>query len=839
MLKDIVLAGLLHDVGKFAERAWTEEFGQITDDELGRFNYPHAAATERFLTKYVNVEGRQPPWFNYAAMHHKPSDNEPFQWMLAEADRLSSGMERATYAAEEREVGAQTYKTPLKPVTEFIALQDETPIDGEFYLPLKALSVEREQIFPRRRDGDLNLQEDYAGLFDQFVKEFEKLLKYHIRNKIDTLYFLLQKYWWAVPSTVRKQDFPDISLFEHAKTTAALASCLYLYHNQQGGDGDVQAIRNRKVEKFLLFAGDIGGIQNFIYQISSKGAYSLLKGRSFYIQILSDIAAMTIVEAVGLTRVNIIYSSGGKFYILLPNTEQTKQKLKDLIEQINADLFEKFDGELFLRTGWAALSGNDLMLENDRLSAKWNEVNAHLQKQAQQPFASLLRNTEKFREIFGPGDWDMETCQACHKEVKKQAIVENKKGVALCPVCAHLEKLGNRLKNAKYLVLTKQVKAPDQRDIFLGTSIFLHDELKEDWLKRVQQGDLLLQLNNTSFDDLLQSKTFTSLWAREMKGASEVGHFQVGFQYYGGTRRLDATFDEIADRTSCDFRKLGILRMDVDNLGKIFSRGLRHYRVKPRDGSSEAKNFYSLARMTTLSAQLNLFFSGYLNQLISDTEETKAAIVYAGGDDLFIVGAWDEVMEKAVQIRKEFEDFTCHNPSFTMSGGLAITDGKFPIYKSAEYAGQAEEQAKKFGNGQVSKNAFTAFGACLSWPEWMEVNRWKSEMLKQLWSAEKQNWDRALINHLWRIVDEYQRRYVELQRQIYNEKQIRKLVRHERWLWRMVYDLTRFKQRNKNLTELVDHLMAELAGDQREQAGRRPFIELLPALTQWVDYLTR
>lgn len=217
MLKDIVLAALLHDVGKFAERGQPEEFAALPDAEVADYGYPHAAATERFLTEYVHYDGRQPPWFNYATMHHKPSDNSPMEWMIAEADHLSSGMERASYAAEERDSGQQKFKTPLKPVTEFIALQETEPIDGQYYFPLKTLQPDELNVFPRKMPADLDLTQDYRTLFKQFTIEFEKLVKYGIEAKIDTLYFLLQKFWWAVPSTTRKHDFPDISLLNTVK----------------------------------------------------------------------------------------------------------------------------------------------------------------------------------------------------------------------------------------------------------------------------------------------------------------------------------------------------------------------------------------------------------------------------------------------------------------------------------------------------------------------------------------------------------------------------------------------------------------------------------------------
>ncbi|MHB2153076.1 type III-A CRISPR-associated protein Cas10/Csm1 [Calditrichota bacterium GD2] len=837
MVKDIVLAGLLHDVGKFAERGSPEEFS-FSEAEAARFQWAHAAATDKFLRTRIQWDGsRQPPWFNYAAMHHNPSNNSPMEWIIAEADRLSSGMERASYAAEEREGGKQIFKTPLKPVTEFVALKEGyEAIEGQYYLPLRTLQPDELNAFPRKTPENLDLRDDYRALFRQFDAEFEKLLRHDIDQKIDTLYFLLQKFWWAAPSTTRKRDFPDISLFEHAKTTAALASCLYVFHKTDNTLNDVEKIKNRAQKKFLLFSGDLGGIQNFIYQISSKGAYSLLKGRSFYIQILSDLAAEHFTEALGLTRVNIIYSSGGKFYLLLPNTPQTIETITRVSQTVNQDLFDKFNGAIHLRNAFIDMSGEDLMLKNGRLWQKWEAVSRGLQRQAQQPFVALLQNSEEYEKYFGPGKGDLKTCDACHGEAEESEL-KTINTAQLCPVCFELMQMGKRLKKARYLVLTRETRAESKFDLFMGKRIYLREALTIDWLQKLKSGDQIFQFNNACYDALFENEWFKNRLPKERLGAADLARFQLGFKHYGGTRRLDATFDEIAARGKTGFEKLGVLRMDVDNLGLIFSRGLRHYRVKRANGDGNG-HFYSLARLTTLSGQLSLFFSGYLNQLIADEEEARCAIVYAGGDDLFIVGAWDVVAEKALEIRKKFAAFTCHNPAFTMSGGLTITGGKFPIYKSAEYAGQAEEAAKKFSANGQNKNAFTAFGSPLSWNEWFKLKDLKEQILKNIQKADGR-YDRALINHLWRIVEEYQKRYLELQRQSFNAAQIKKLARHERWMWRMVYDLTRFKERNRPLGPLIDELMELLAGDAREKSGDRPFIELLPTLTQWVDYLTR
>ncbi len=839
MIKDIVLAGLLHDVGKFAERGDPENYENLSDQATFRYN--HAAATFKFLDRYVKYQGRQPLWFNYASMHHNPSDNEPIEWIIAEADRLSSGMDRQEYSAEERQVGQQKFTTPLKPVTEFIALEPNAEkITGEYYIPLKIFSAEEKDIFPRYYSDDLNLKDAYGRLFSNFTQEFEKLVGNTTEKKLDTLYFLLQKYWWAVPSSVRKSDFPDISLFEHAKTTAALASALFLYHQEMQTLSSPEKIKNRQPEKFLLFVGDVGGIQQFIYRISSKGAYSQLKGRSFYIQIINDLIADYLVRQVGLERPNIIYSNGGKFYLLLPNTKQTLNKVEEAIQNVNRKFFTEFYGQIFLRTAHVILSGKDLHLSTGKLAEKWQEVNERLVEKSNRPFDFMIEKTDEFYdEIFAPqGKVETRLCASCYREMDVE--VNDDTEVPLCSVCRRMKNLGERLKSAQFMVITSnQWKGADNVGIFLDKKILLYKTLEELPVSKLQEGDTIYLFNSSDWSPFTETEWFKNYLAKEMLGVQSQAVIQFGFKFYGGTLKFDATFDQIADRAEGNFKKLGIMRMDVDNLGLLFRNGLKYYKVKPSaefaDKFSKPKNFYSISRMTTLSAQLNVFFSGYLNHLVNPQEQDKkAAIVYSGGDDLFIVGSWDAALETAINIRKKFKTFTCANPAFTLSGGIAITGGKFPIYKSAEYAGDFEEIAKNHEEGQRSKDSFTLFGLPLFWDELFAIHEHKNELFALIEQAPS---NRSFLQHLRRIGNEYLNLRADYKKKNYKENEIRRLVLHERWLWRMVYDLARFRQKNKSLNDIALKYQALLSDIHLN--GHKPSIEVLRVLVQWVDYLTR
>ena len=154
--------------------------------------------------------------------------------------------------------------------------------------------------------------------------------------------------------------------------------------------------------------------------------------------------------------------------------------------------------------------------------------------------------------------------------------------------------------------------------------------------------------------------------------------------------------------------KIGVLRMDVDNLGRIFREGL-------------APELRTISRITNLSRFLNYFFKGYLNLLgefkednvrgicnsawdggrLRARENRDFTIVYAGGDDLLIVGSWDDVFELAFDIDALFRRYVGGNDNITISGGFCIFDAKFPFYKMAEISGDKEGKAKEEGRNRI------------------------------------------------------------------------------------------------------------------------------------------
>ena len=77
--------------------------------------------------------------------------------------------------------------------------------------------------------------------------------------------------------------------------------------------------------------------------------------------------------------------------------------------------------------------------------------------------------------------------------------------------------------------------------------------------------------------------------------------------------------------------RLGYLRMDVDDLGT----GIQTH-------------IHSWARYVAVSRSLDLFFKGHLESLRSLPQfRAHIVVVYAGGDDIFAVGRWQELADFA------------------------------------------------------------------------------------------------------------------------------------------------------------------------------------------------
>jgi len=869
-LNHIVLSALLHDIGKILERGniysearKDEHYLSFCRQDKGYPTYLHSAHTAAFCDWLENKfeclkNSPVKNWKIWCAAHHRNDETGFEASVIRLSDRLSSS-EREEGEYYRREIHR---KTLLEPLMERVFLEENTDnLATHHRYPLARLDSNKENLFPRTA-GELGLAQSqhpeseitdpekwdhmiaretltdaYETLGNGLLEEIESLARncpdMSLDNLIVTLMTLLEKYAANVPSATNVRH-PDISLFDHLRTTAAIAQSLYLY--QLGNDNSKVGMEDDLEAKWLLVCGDFSGIQKFIFNLTNKGAAKGLRGRSFYVQFFCRISADYILRHVGLTRAALLYNSGGKFYLLAPAT--LRLKLLEARAHINRWLLKAFEANVFLGIGMTPV--NAKMFKQGEMASAWEAVAYALERDR------LTRFKEDFnRSFFNPetGFNPTESCKVCGS----RQLTDN---ADRCDICDGLQNIGIWLKDTQ-AILTVWGDTDEKerigmilnsREILsfpeLGVHVFLlsSDQLHSLYLLKHFDGEcvLLNQLGDQSLDELtLPDCAVSTMYLGKWESLRNIRDDESEWD-----------FEDYANH-STGIKRLGILRMDVDNLGMVFIKGLQFPEREKRgwgkvildNGQPRLKQMASISRMATLSRQLNHFFSGYVPALLDRDRFDRCQIIYAGGDDLFVIGSWDQLPGLAEIIRDEFREFCCNNPDFSISGGITLHGGKFPIYKGAQLAGNAEKQAKgirnKWDKKTSKKDGFCFLGIPIAWED-MEL----CKIIRNMLEAEIHGGDGGWLSYLSQMAASNQilAEYISLR----NHMELTdgwKEIADTSWRWRTAYQLRRrFGKNDAVIKEWSEILFAD---KHHGEEATLPVYNWLMLPLRWTDYLHR
>jgi CRISPR-associated protein Csm1 len=224
--------------------------------------------------------------------------------------------------------------------------------------------------------------------------------------------------------------------------------------------------------------------------------------------------------------------------------------------------------------------------------------------------------------------------------------------------------------------------------------------------------------------------------------------------------------------------------MDVDDLGRLFQYGF---------GQGEGSRA-SLARISTLSFQLSLFFEGWVKRLC-ERHANLIYAVYAGGDDVFLIGPWDRMPGLAREIAADFQRYTGGNPDAHISGGLAFIHGKYPVYQAAEDAKESLDKAKEV----TGKDAFSFLGQAWKWQDFDQVVVKFDRLVKLVGDSKNGGLGgpQAILQTLRQLAqDEADKAKRSKGRPVWGP-----------WMWHGAYQLTRMAERARNL-DLKKELVA-------------------------------
>lgn len=753
-LIDLIIGSLLHDIGKVIYRTKNQK---INHSELGY--------------EYLEKLTKEKPILDCVKYHHgkflKNADieNDSIAYITYIADNIAANLDRKKdleYDSEDE--------------SDFIIF-DKYMLQDSIFNRIKIVKNNENQMsnysdeilkskynltyFINDKTNDINFpQNDKTKAYSNEYSQIWDNLKDKINNipfeqkYINSILNTLEAYLSYIPSSTNVKEIPDISLYDHLKVTASVASCIYYYLKFNNIDNYREKLFKKSDEfyekqAFLLLACDTSGIQNFIKIVGNKKVLKSLRSRSFYLEIMMENIIDEILDSLKLSRANVMYSGGGHAYLLIPNVKEAIDIINDKEKEINDWLLKKYNIDLYMAMAYVPLSSNDLK-SGDTYNKSFEKLGKILSKKKNSRYTvDALIKLNSYKEL---NDRECKICKRSDDTVKSDGENSN-----ICESCQTFQNISSNLINKNYEAfgIYNYKKYDNMVEIY-----------KDRYMKCLTKKELRDELIKND-SDLIRSYYKNNMYI----GKSLSSNIWMG-DFVG----RDNEFSDIASSAK-GINRIGVLRMDVDNLGKTFSNGFD-------------KKISTISRTSTFSRQLNIFFKYYINNILekpkyyipdSKKVERNCTIVYSGGDDVFIIGPWNQIIELAIDIHDAFEKFT--DGKLKISCGIGMYYPTYPLRLIVDDSENLEECSKING-----KNKITLFSKefVFDWNEFK--NDVLENYLKNLYIYMKYNFvdENVGMSMIYKIT-EYIRNYVN------NDSKIDKI--------RLLYLLSRFEPKKEENLE--------------------------------------
>ena len=707
------LGALLHDIGKIVRRADLD-------------SKDHSEAGSKYLKDNNLLDDKYKEVYDMIDYHHAKylsSANlreDSLAYIVYEADNIASGIDRVKY---ENEKIRGNEMDSLNSIFNVIRIEK-----NNLKKTFKLFDFDKNGFnMPTSSNIKLN-NSDYKKIID-YIKDNLNSFKENINP--EKLAIVLEACCSYFPSS-SYVDTPDISYYDHVKLTAAISACFYLYdkeNNIQNFKEEYFSDIDRNKKKFLLVSGEFSGIQNFIYTISSKMAMKSLRGRSFYLELFAEHIIDEILSTLELSRINLLYSGGSHFYLLLPNTEKTKEILDIYKEKINNFILERMGTTIYFEMVYTETSAEELGNGLTKEIKTENKVGELFRKTSSKVSKAKLSrySLEQLKELFNENSSlnkiysYTKECTIC-KKAEDEKILENnardfgdEAGIELCDSCKGYINLGRDISKLYHtndeFIIEKKSENIEEGVVFPKylegyVSILINN--KSYILKNMDKIHRYYAINSNYTGD----KLCRNIW---------VGNYNITENGKGNL----IEFKELVKKSK-GIERLAVFRADVDNLGTLFQSGFEN-----KDSKEPYKNV-TLSKSVVLSRYLSDFFKRKINLILEKKDAAKdnnelfkkycdiicknnssprdIVIVYSGGDDVFAIGTWNDIIEFSIDLRTAFKEFS--NNKITLSAGIGFFSENYPIHQMAEKTGNLESLAKanKDFSGKIIKNSVALFG---------------------------------------------------------------------------------------------------------------------------------
>jgi CRISPR-associated protein Csm1 len=730
--QSLILGALLHDIGKFMNRAgkirrkhplFSGDF--VSSEDFKKIVSEDWVDIELVQTLVQRHHEYEPMGDDLLVQEIEHDRVRALAYIVSRADNYSS-RERM----DEEPSGSDFRTTRLMSIFSEIDIGKKKQFrkeDYARYYDLKPLSPKG--IFPQAKDHLAWATYDYKKHIDRFGMAMERFKPKDFSCLFSGLLSIMEKYLWCVPSDTT-EEYNDIPLFDHLSTTSAIAACLYQYHEEDLLDEE--AIKNDNVDKFLLVGGDLSGIQTFIFEIGARNPKRLsktLRGRSFYLSLLCDVMSLRLLMSLNLPLSCRIMHAGGRFVILAPNTEKAKESLNLSKGTIEHWFFETFLGKLTLNLCFeTTIAGKDF--EPERFRLKNRELGRALEVAKNKKFPRMIKEgDEGLRPYLGKAYDRLQkaggVCEFCK--------VYPKVGGERCQICEDAAIIGQKLPTSTYLYFLEAGAQADLKVFDIGLNFskksnepvewfFLEkigkdqDDVNRGWFERMvvtylpetKKGDIDFDHEKPREGDTLcrWCGNPCKLEGEELKG-DERGKIEARKELVSRFLTFQCLSASSPRRNRAGVDHLAVVKADIDDLGVIFSQGL--------------KGRFSISRYATLSRMLDYFFTCWLSHRIEEGSRFTYSI-YAGGDDLLLIAPWEEALHLGRDIAAGFNTYVCENPNIAISMGINLVRPGSPVGLATYQADVLLDKSKE----REGKASLTVFSTTAGWDLLEKLEEFKS-----------------------------------------------------------------------------------------------------------------
>ncbi|MCC7284441.1 MAG: type III-A CRISPR-associated protein Cas10/Csm1, partial [Acetobacteraceae bacterium] len=711
---EAAFAGLLHDIGKLAQRAHPNEdalarlYAEVGRDlagteaailplrEFGRYSHRHALWSDFFFVWTEQQRLRWPGAIDgnrvkaVAVRHHSPRHDDPGDWILAEADRLASGLERKP-KDEKEEADSQARpkgfrETELRalvpPLDIAVGPVPRTPLSH----PADILSADA--IIPRP-PAPADQPRRMGAVWDAWCKAWQAIAQHALSPARfeHALLSLSERLLWAVPSST--VDQPDISLHDHARAVAGIAAALAAWH-RAGAAWDVPAVKDRAVPKFRLVVLDLSGIQHALFRLADQGgAARILRARSFLMAETVSAGLLTLLGKLELPASSVLLNAGGKAELLVPALPDLDARLEAFRTELDEWMVRSWQGDLALIVAAGApFAAKMFANRGEGLPGVRAELAARLEDAKHRPLSGWgggngLFGTGKINAPFGADG----ACVSCG--VRPAVVTTAADATRRCLACDAATRLGQKLPKTDGFALAATETDDEAIDALPPPWHLLT------WPEPGRQAELSVQFEDADDDPGSRVPRPRAHVPRLTEAdLADPRYAGIGGEHDAGGLKSFAHIaaDALEPRPKGDGFQgrqiLAVLKADVDRLGLVFTAGLG--------------NDHSPARVAALSRMMDAYFSRRLPWLLRGAPEFASTYtVYAGGDDLLLVLPWRFGLPLALALREDFGRFAGGNPNLSLSAGLAFVHAHHPIARAVEQAEEALGAAKDAGRDRV------------------------------------------------------------------------------------------------------------------------------------------